>query len=204
MASVTSFTRALTMTATRGLTVTGASCRSWMRAGRLIEAAKSDDSLDPRTRVRGASDQSYGKLYEKLAEDDFEFLIGPLPRAIVRRIEALESIDDEEDIVKIAEEIEEGERRVAVHDIFVLLRQGNHKAARTRIALFRRDVAPPEPETEVKDGEDLRTIPTDSPQYAKLFKHFVRTADYRDWIGVHAPGARIGLQRLNFPVRLNS
>ena len=171
--------------------------------GKLIGAAKSDDNLDPETRVRGASDQSYGKLYEKLPEDDFEFLVESLPRALVRRIEALESINDEEDIVKIAEEMEESDRRVAIHDIFVLLRQGNHKAARTRIALFRGDVAPPEPEMEVKDGEDLRTIPTDSPQYAKLFEHFVRTADYRDWmVFMHPEQERVAEAEFSGPAKL--
>lgn len=171
--------------------------------GKLSEVAKSDANLTPETRVRGASDHSYGKLYEKLTENDFEFLVESLPRAIVRRIEALESISDENEIVEIAEDIEDGERRSAIHDIFALLRQGNYKAAERRIALFRGDLGLLEPETGIKDGEDLRIIPIDSPQYASLFKHFVRTADYRDWmVFMHPEQERMAEAEFSGPAKL--
>lgn len=171
--------------------------------GRLIKATKSDDNLDPKTRVQGSSDYSYGKLYKKLAEADFDFLVESLPRGIVRRIEEFESISDEDEIVEIAKAIEDRERSVAIHDIFVLLRQGNLKAAQTRMLLFRGEVAPPKPETEIKHGEDLRTIPTDSPQYAELFKHFVQTADYRDWmVFMHPEQERVAKAEFSGPAKL--
>ena len=150
--------------------------------GRLIEASVSVADLDAESRVSGVSDQSYGKLYEKLTAEDFDFMVSALPRSVAREIENLESIHDEEMIKKVVEGIEDIDRRVMIYDVLTRLRQGNLKAARARLALFRGDIEHPDVETVVSNGEDLRIIPTDSPQYAKLFEHFVRTADYRDWM----------------------
>ena len=150
--------------------------------GRLTEAGVSEAGLDSETRVTGASDQSYGKLYEKLPEEDFEFLIHGLPRAVVRGIEDLESIHEENEIRRRVEYIEDPDKQVMVYDVLARLRQGNIKAAKARLALFRGDIDHLNSETTVRNGEDLRIIPTNSPQYAKLFEHFARTADYRDWM----------------------
>ena len=150
--------------------------------GRLTVVGVSEVGLDSYFRVTGASDQSYGKLYEKLTEVDFEFLVDGLPRAIARKIENLESIDNEDEIERIVQNIENADRQAMTYDVLARLRQGNPRAAHARIALFRGDIARLEPEISVKNGEDLRIIPTDSPHYAKLFEHFVHTAEYRDWM----------------------
>ena len=149
---------------------------------RLVGAVASVDGLDSSTRLSGKSDHSHGKLYEKLREDEFDLLVDGLPRTITRRIENLESIDEEDEITKIVEGIGELDRKSFIYDVLALLRQGDIRSAKTRIGLFRGDIVRLESEVNVKDGEHLRVIPTNSPHYAKLFEHFVRTADYRDWM----------------------
>ena len=100
----------------------------------------------------------------------------------MRQLEDLEPFDDHAQLKKIVESIPDLLRRNAVHDVFELLNAGDVKTAQTRVALLRGNLSIPKPDDKVKNGESLRLIPTDSPQYAKLFEHFVRTADYRDWM----------------------
>ena len=172
-------------------------------AGRLVEAGASNESLDAETRVSGKSDQSYGKLYERLSEDEFEYLVDTLPRSVTRRIEILESIHNEAEITQIVEGIGDIDRQVAMYDVFSLLRQGNLKAAKNRLALFRGDIARIRSDSLVTNGEDLRIIPTDSPQYALLFKHFVQTAEYRDWMMfMHPEQEQASAEEFSGPAKL--
>lgn len=151
------------------------------RDGSCITTFQSDD-LDPSSRIGGESDFSYGKLYEKLQEADFDFLVEGVPRSIIRSIEALESIFSEDEICEAIKDIEDEDRQKAIYDVLVKLRQGDIKAASNRVALFRGDIEPLGPETEVKDSEDFRVLPPDSPRELKQFEHYIRTDNYKDWM----------------------
>lgn len=150
--------------------------------GELCHVETSGTNLDAETRIRGESDLSDGKLYQKLSDDEFDSLTEGLPRSAVRKIEEVESINSEQEIIAIAGGIKNVDQSVVVHDVLIRLRHGNVKAAKRRLALYLGAFRSPAAEEKVSDGEDLRIIPDDSPDYQKVFAHFVRTADYYDWM----------------------
>lgn len=169
------------------------------KKGNLIKLYQSDGLGTP-IRIRGESDLSYGKLFEILTEEDFDLLVEGLRRSIVRRIERLESINEDEDIVEIVKDIEDEDRQKVVYDVFALLRQGDHKAANNRIASFRGDIVPPSQGIEVIDSEDFRNITKDD---AEQFEHYIRTADYRDWMMfMHLEQERIATAEFAGPAKL--
>ena len=149
--------------------------------GKLVETFQSDN-LDPSGRIECESDLSYGKLFENLQESDFDFLVEGIPRSVVRSIEELESINKENEIYEAVKNIEDQNRGKAIYDVFVKLRQGDIKAASNRVAFLRGDIVPPRPDTKVRDGEDFRVVPTGTPRELEQFEHYIRTADYRDWM----------------------
>ena len=189
-------------------------CDEWLKSneglapsvykdGRLVKTYQSA-SLDLSFRIGGNSDFSYGKLFEKLQDADFDFLVEGLPRSIVRRIEVLESKNEEDDIFEAVEDIQEEDRKRAIYDVLVLIRKGDFKAANNRVSLFRGDIVSPEPSTEIKDSEDFRVIPTDSPRELEQFKHYIHTADYRDWMMfMHHEQERIATDEFSGPAKLS-
>ena len=172
------------------------------KGGKLVETFQSDN-LDPSVRIEGESDFSYGKLFEKLQDVDFDFLVEGIPRRIVRRIEELESINGDEEIYETVKDIEDEDKQNAIYDVFVKLRQGDIKAASNRVACLRGDVVSPRPETEVKSGEDFHVIPTDSIKESEQFEHYIRTADYKDWMMfMHLEQEQIATDEFAGPTKL--
>lgn len=171
--------------------------------GILVKTFESE-SLNPSGRVGGKSDFSYGRLFEKLQDMDFNFLIDGIPNSIVRKIEALESVNENDDIYEAVKNIEDENRQKTIYDTFARLRQGDLKAAGNRVASFRGDIVSPQPNIEIKDGEDFCTIPTDSPRELEKFEHYIRTADYRDWMMfMHPEQERIATAELAGPTKLS-
>ena len=173
--------------------------------GNLVRIFQSHSLDDPSVRTGGKSDFSYGKLYEKLDNDeDFDFLIEGVPRSTVRNIEELESINEETDILKAIEDIQDEDRKLAIYDVLALLRKGDSKAAGNRVALLRGDIVYPEPNTEIKDSEDFHIVPTDSPRELEQVEHYIHTADYRDWMMfMHHEQERIATEEFAGPAKLS-
>jgi hypothetical protein len=91
---------------------------------------------DPETRPTGPSALTKGKLYESLPEDYFKRLIDGVPRKVVRQLEDVESIHDEEYIYDITKKIDDTARALAAYEVFVLLRQDKHQETLDRLKLF--------------------------------------------------------------------
>lgn len=155
---------------------------------RVIETVRSSSDSDPGVRLTGKSDLAKGMLYERIPEALFDRLVDGLPRGLIRLLESFESIVEEEQIFDLVCQIEGREiQRDAVFDTFTLLRQGALDAAVQRVRQYLGELEPVANVDEdelatFKDGKALASMPTDSPQYQQLFEHFMRTADYREWM----------------------
>ena len=129
-----------------------------------------------------------GKLFEHInPESYFDLLVEGLPRGIVRDLERLESFSSEQDIFYISENIESSDQANAVFDVFSLLRQDKREDALNRIKLFVgelkkiEDISQEEIE-ELADSEKIKTLKSNDPRFQKVFEHFVKTANYMDWM----------------------
>ena len=168
--------------------------------GRLVMRFQSEN-LDPSVRIAGEPEFSSGRLYEELSEEDFGFLVEGLPRTVVRCIKLLESTDEDTDILEVANDIGDEDRRKAVYDVFALLRLGKFKSAGNRVASLRGDIMSPKSDTKVRGGEDFRVI--DSSRDAEQFEHFVKSAHYKDWMMfMHPDQERIATEEFAGPAKL--
>ena len=186
-------------------------CEKWINGHRGLDLAVEKDghpaerfqseNLDPDVRIAGEPEFSSGKLYEELSEEDFHFLIEDLPKTVVRCLKLLESTDEETDILEVANDIGDEDKRKAVYDVFALLRLGRFKSASNRVASLRGDIVSPKANTKVRDGEDFKII--DSSRDAEQFEHFIKSAHYRDWMMfMHPDQERIATAEFAGPAKL--
>ncbi len=170
--------------------------------GNIVETFQSNN-LDPSIRIIGNSDSSHGKLFEKLEDKDFDFLVEGVSWRIVNQITDLESINDEDEIYEVVKDIEDEDRRKAIYDTFVKLRQGDIKAAVNCVASLRGDIVSIGSDTEVKNSDDFHIITTNSPRELEQFEYYIRNADYRDWMMfMHPEQQRMATAEFSGPTKL--
>ncbi len=91
----------------------------------------------------------------------------------------MESTSEESEIRQLAACIDNARPKTAVRDILMQLRSGDREAALVRLAEYkgRLELA----DGTAQNGAELRVVPVD-PEEGEKFKHFIRTADYADWM----------------------
>lgn len=163
---------------------------------------------DDEPRVGGALGHSVGALYLLLGDELFERLVAGLPRRVVRKLETLECTFSDNDIWTIAGEVETPDHRIAVCDVFLLLRQDKSREAIQRAKLYLGDSMPLEewPQQDlpdVVDSEVIRKIDPTSPIYSEALKRFMESSRYRDWmLFMHPSQEEIVDEELRGPSKL--
>ena len=138
-------------------------------------------------RVGGAAGHSLDTLCSRLSEDLIDRLVSSVPRSVVRKLEALDCSVSENELWQTIAHVPDPDQRLAIHDVFALLRQDKVREAQERARLFLGESAPlseiaPEDLPEVIDSDVIRSIPADSKAYAEALRRFMRTSRYRDWM----------------------
>jgi superfamily I DNA/RNA helicase len=173
-------------------------CDKWLRSNQGLQPVVDDANRidpvrespeDPREGggITGGSNFSYGKLWKKLDMNWFELLTEGLSDSILGQIKEFESTDSDKVFSQVCSSIDDQNQRTAVYDVLSLLRQGDISGSVRRVELFldvltKVDHVSDQKIETLKDGEKLKIISVDSPAYKKLFEHFIRTADYKDWM----------------------
>lgn len=122
-------------------------------------------------------------LFELLNEELFDRYVENIPRQIQRRIEKLTYLDDQE-LYSISSELGD-DFRTSFLDVFLSLISGDIENAIRVIKLFLGDITPIEDidiSTVIVDGEYLKKISLDSPQYPDLLRKFAETSEYKEWM----------------------
>ena len=176
-------------------------CDKWLDRNRGYTAAVDNDNrlkpvytsepgLGPESYPQRESAYTLGPLWAKLPEKLFERLVEGIGTTCIRDLQSLESISPEDELLQICENIEKTDpaRAKDILDIFLLLRSDRITEARdtTKLALeeYRslEQATADEEAAEPTDGQLLKRIDPESPTFQKLFDHFVRTANYKDWM----------------------
>jgi hypothetical protein len=124
---------------------------------------------------------SPGKLFQQLSERHMDYVTEGFPRSTMRKIEELGSISGEDSIFSIYEEIQIHGKADLFFDVFTALMRGSKEDAIKRID-YEKGEYKKITEEPVVSGEQLYVIPDNDPAYAQLFEHFVKTADYKQWM----------------------
>lgn len=139
-------------------------------------------------KISGPSALTKGKLYENIQpESYFDRLIEKLPRNVIRDLESLESINSESEIYDIVSNIDDSELATAAYDTFSLLRQDKRPEALERIKVFLGEVNTLAKLSEkeinkLSEGDNIKRLNSDDPNFQAVFEHFVKTATYMDWM----------------------
>lgn len=124
---------------------------------------------------------SSGKLYEHLKTEDFDRLVDGIPRAIVRDIEEFHSFSSDDEILDCIEKIQGEKLSNLIFDVIWSLKGGDAEEAGRRIALHFGELKKLD-DSPLESGERIHLIPDDDPAYSELFAHFVKTANYKQWM----------------------
>jgi hypothetical protein len=159
-------------------------------------------------RVEGGRGHSVGALYLLLGDALFERLVAGLPRRLVRRLEGLECTFSDSEVWTIVAEVETPDHRLAISDVFLLLRQDKAKEAIQRAKLYLGESMPLEewPERDLPDVVDsdvIRRIDPTSPVYGEALKRFMESSRYRDWmLFMHPAQEEIASEEMRGPSKL--
>jgi len=128
-----------------------------------------------------------GKLFENLPETYFDQLVLDLPRTIVRKLENLESIHEEQEIYEIAETVEDTDQGEAIFDVFRLLRLDDRGKALDRIKLYLGEACminqlTEEQIRELADSKNIKSLRADDPRFKDVFEYFVKNSNFMDWM----------------------
>lgn len=128
-----------------------------------------------------------GKLFENLPETYFDQLVLNLPRTIVRKLENLESIHDEQEIYEIAETVEDTDQGQAIFDVFRLLRLDDRGKALDCIKLYLGEACTinqltEEEIRELADSKNIKSLRADDPRFKDVFEYFVKNSNFMDWM----------------------
>ena len=138
-------------------------------------------------RVGGRAGHHSDPLYERLPEFIYDGLLEGVPRSVARQLEQVDASIGEDSLWGIVAPITDADQRIAVHDVFKMLRSDRVVEAVARFKQFVGELTPldqlPEDELpEVVDSDVLRRIDPQSPTYADAMRRFMRSTRYRDWM----------------------
>lgn len=148
---------------------------------------------------------SNGPVIELLNERYRNKLLVALEDDVINDIRAIESHTDEDKILETVERIPNSEQRDAILDVLLALRASDRVKAKNRIDLFEKSAKPVaalsrEETIQVVSGENTIRVQDIDPV---LFEHFVKTADFKDWmLYLHPAQREIVTRDFNGPARL--
>ncbi len=149
--------------------------------GRIEEIHTISEKIDEYSKHEFNHEYSPGKLYELLPEDVFDELVVGCGRSHIRSIELLHCFSTDDEVFEAAELFDDEGKKNLFLDILILLRENKPDEAIKRIA-YDKKLLHDLTDDHVSATESIYSIPTDDPTYAELFSHFIKTADYKQWM----------------------
>lgn len=149
--------------------------------GRLDFIPEMSGTLGPGERTEITTEYTKGKLFELLSDAEFDELVDGVSRSTIRSIEDLHAFSSDDDVFDAIENIIDAVKQKLVLDVLVALKAGDVAGAQRRLAYERGDFSDLS-DGVVEESERIFSIPKNDPAYAELFAHFVKTADYKQWM----------------------
>jgi superfamily I DNA/RNA helicase len=187
----------------RGLDIIG---RSDGKKTRLAPVYVSDTKNDDVGVIDSSIDlQSNGPIINQLDEADRAILLAGLSAEMIAVIQSIEAITSEDEILQSMMRMSEGEQTNALFDVLLMLRASDKVKAKNRIDKFSgaAKLLSDFPENSLVDVVSSESIVMVQDVDPVLFQHFVRTANFKQWMLYLHPAQRSIVDR-NFdgPARL--
>lgn len=151
-----------------------------------------------------------GKLLEMIKPESYvDRLLAGIPPTAIGSLMNLESTNSEEDIFNCVSGFENNDQAIAIHDVLILLRQDKREEALDRTKVFLGEASAisilrtDEEILALADSKNIKTIPSDDPDYQKIFEHFLKSTTYMEWmLYLHPDQETIVEDDYKGPVRL--
>lgn len=141
--------------------------------------------------------QSNGPVIELLDKADKDVLLAGLAQKEVAVIETIEAITSEDAILHSMQQLPAGEQTDAILDVLLMLRASDKVKAKNRIDQFS---GAAKRLSEVSNAAEIKVASSESIVLAEdvdpvLFQHFVRTANFKQWMLYLHPAQRSIVER---------
>lgn len=179
----------------RGLDIIG---RSDGKQIRLAPVYVSDTNNDEIGLIESSIDlQSNGPIIFQLEKNDRENLLAGLSSKALLAIESIEAITSEDEILQSLLVMEPGIQTDAIFDVLLMLRASDKVKAKNRIDQFsgaatRLSEIPEKSLNNVVSSESIVMVQDVDPV---LFQHFVKTANFKQWMLYLHPAQRVIVDR---------
>lgn len=173
--------------------------------GKFTVTHKSPNTLADEERISGKSDNYLDRpLFEFLRQEDYEKLVEGLSASQKRWLESLETISEEAELLELCSEVNSGEQRVAIYDVFSLMRQGKIDRAKSRLDLYLGRAKDVSKGDSVLDGEEIRAVRANTRGLSDNFRKFVEQSDYKEWmLFMHPEQERVAEAEFGGPTKLS-
>lgn len=111
-----------------------------------------------------------------------EPLVDPLGPMIVAELMGLKVSDGDDKFLEVCFKIEESRLQETWLNVLTSLVESDVENVKNLVKEYQGLIAPVSQDVTVVDSTEFRRIPTNSPKWAESYKHFARTADYKDWM----------------------
>ena len=152
---------------------------------------------DEALRISTETDLSLDYLCKRISGRHLDKIWQNIPFSISSKLSALTGTSTEQEIEKIADEIEDEEKKIVFYDVFCKLRQGNVDEAVKSIELYTDNLMRLE-EIEAKQaghlrpGEDLVDLRALDPT---LLEYYMKSANFKQWMLYLHPDQQVMVEK---------
>jgi len=175
---------------------------------KIVTTPVSENASDRDTRITGQSALTSGLLYKKIPEKHIDALMAGLKPMLIANLTKIESINTEEEIFNLVEDLEDTNRSNTIYDVFCLLRQDKIGDAIERTKIFTGENRKIEELTKEEihaliNSDNIKDIPANDANYSKLVNYYFKNSDYMDWmLFLHPDQEELVLQDFSGPAKL--
>lgn len=148
---------------------------------RAVVTYESIDIAAPESRLSGKSSNAHGKPFDHVAPQLREKFLQGVDQDITLAIKDVYALTDDDEILRLSEGVAK-DKQNAMFDFLMHLRSGDIRSAENTIRTFIGELQPINKTSQLRDSEDVRTLPADIERYWKEIEHYSKTQNYKEWM----------------------
>jgi len=138
----------------------------------------SNSYTDDFKRIYAIEDTLVKRVNHSILED----IINPLKPIVLVELFNLMLSDSQDKWLEVCSKIDDSDLQTTWLDVLSSLAEDDEENVKKLIKIYMGSIKPLSADTTLADSIEFQKIPTNSPEWAKLYKHFAQTADFKDWM----------------------
>tara|TARA_B100000787_G_scaffold168825_1_gene158401 strand:+ start:4561 stop:7143 length:2583 start_codon:yes stop_codon:yes gene_type:complete len=109
-------------------------------------------------------------------------IIKPLEPIVLAELYDLKLSDSDDKFLEVCLKIDDSNLQNTWLDVLSSLAEDDEANVKKLVDIYIGLIKPMSADINLTDSTEFQRIPTNSPEWAKLYKHFAQTADFKDWM----------------------